>query len=119
MEDMIAAGQFRGVIDLAPGGVGEHLYRFMRDAGPNRLETAGRLGILRLYQCGVNHITPSRSMTKQEYRQRKKYNLDAFRTWIRMVPKELSEVSRVFAEKTKQINWTRKGHRTSQGVVFC
>lgn len=100
MEDMIAAGQFRGVIDLAPGGVGEHLYRFMRDAGPNRLETAGRLGIPQIISmCGVNHITPSRSMTKQEYRERKKYNLDAFRTWIRMVPKELSEVSRVFAEK--------------------
>jgi uncharacterized protein (UPF0261 family) len=100
MEGMIGAGQFRGVIDLAPGGVGEHLYGFMRDAGPDRLESAGRLGVPQaISMCGVNHITPSRSMTKPGYRERKKYNLDAFRTWLRMTPKELREVSRIFAEK--------------------
>jgi len=100
MEGMIGAGQFRGVVDLAPGGVSEHLYGFMRDAGPDRLESAGRLGVPQIISmCGVNHITPSRSMTKPEYRERKKYNLDAFRTWLRMTPKELREVSRIFAEK--------------------
>lgn len=100
MEGMIEVGQFRGVIDLAPGGVGEHFYGFMRDAGPARLETAGRLGIPQVISmCGVNHITPSRSMTKSEYRERRKYNLDSFRTWIRMSPKELREVSMIFAEK--------------------
>jgi uncharacterized protein (UPF0261 family) len=100
MEDMVGAGQFRGVVDLAPGGVGEHLYRFMRDAGPNRLETAGRLGMPQVISmCGVNHITPSRSMVKPKHRKRRKYDLDAFRTWIRMTPKELREVSKVFAGK--------------------
>jgi uncharacterized protein (UPF0261 family) len=100
MEGMIGAGQFRGVVDLAPGGVGEHLYRFMRDAGPNRLETAGRLGMPQVISmCGVNHITPSRSMAKAKHRKRRKYDLDAFRTWIRMTPKELREVSGVFAGK--------------------
>jgi uncharacterized protein (UPF0261 family) len=100
MEDMVGAGQFRGVVDLAPGGVGEHLYRFMRDAGPNRLETAGRLGMPQVISmCGVNHITPSRSMVKAKHRKRRKYDLDGFRTWIRMTPKELREVSEVFAGK--------------------
>jgi len=100
MEDMVGAGQFRGVVDLAPGGVGEHLYRFMRDAGPNRLETAGRLSIPQVISmCGVNHITPSRSMVKPKHRKRRKYDLDGFRTWIRMTPKELREVSKVFAGK--------------------
>jgi uncharacterized protein (UPF0261 family) len=100
MEGMIEAGHFLGVIDLAPGGVGEHFYGFMRDAGPDRLESAGRLGIPQVISvCGVNHITPSRSMTKSEYRERRKYNLDSFRTWIRMSPKELREVSMIFAEK--------------------
>lgn len=100
MEGMIGAGQFRGVIDLAPGGVGEHLYRFMRDAGPNRLETAGRLGMPQVISlCGANHITPSRSMMKPKHRKRRKYDLDAFRTWIRMTPKELREVSSIFAGK--------------------
>ena len=100
MEDMVGAGQFRGVVDLAPGGVGEHLYRFMRDAGPNRLETAGRLGMPQVISmCGVNHITPSRSIAKAKHRKRRKYDLDAFRTWIRMTPKELREVSEIFADK--------------------
>jgi len=44
MEEMISQGLFHGVIDLAPGGVGEHLFGFMRDAGPNRMESAGRMG---------------------------------------------------------------------------
>lgn len=100
MEGMLGARQFRGVVDLAPGGVGEHLYRFMRDAGPNRLETAGRMGIPQVISmCGVNHITPSRSMVKPKHRKRRRYDLDAFRTWIRMTPKELREVSKVFADK--------------------
>ncbi|MHC4457798.1 MAG: Tm-1-like ATP-binding domain-containing protein [Planctomycetota bacterium] len=56
MEDMIAAGFFHGVIDLAPGGVGEHLFGFMRDAGPNRLETAGMAGIPQIIStCSVNN----------------------------------------------------------------
>ena len=35
MEEMITRGFFKGVIDLAPGGVGEHLFGYMRDAGPH------------------------------------------------------------------------------------
>ncbi len=100
MEDMIGAGLFRGVIDLAPGGVGEHLYGFMRDAGPDRLETAGKMGIPQIVStCSINHITPSRSNARAEHRGRRKYDLDAFRTWIRMTPKELGEVAEIFAGK--------------------
>ena len=100
MEDMIETGLFRGVVDLAPGGVGEHLYGFMRDAGPGRLETAGQMGVPQIIStCSVNHITPSRLMATPEQRERRKYDLDAFRTWIRITPKELQEVSEVFAAK--------------------
>ena len=45
MEAMISQGFFQGVIDLAPGGVGEHLFGFMRDAGPTRMENAGNAGL--------------------------------------------------------------------------
>lgn len=100
MEQMIAEGFFQGVIDLAPGGVGEHLFGFMRDAGPFRLENAGRLGIpLIVSTCSVNHMTPSKSKYQPEYHQRRKYDLDKFRTWIRMSPEELQEVAQVFAVK--------------------
>jgi len=103
MEDMIADGFFQGVIDLAPGGVGEHHFGFMRDAGPNRLETAGRLGLPQIIStCSVNHMTPARSKYKPEFHERRKFDLDKLRTWIRLAPEELKEVAGVFAEKLNQ-----------------
>jgi len=103
MEAMIAEGFFQGVIDLAPGGVGEHLFGFMRDAGPHRLETAGKLGLPQLIStCSVNHMTPARSRYKPEYHERRKFDLDKLRTWIRLSPEELKAVAGVFAEKLNQ-----------------
>jgi uncharacterized protein (UPF0261 family) len=100
MEDMIANGFFQGVVDLAPGGVGEHLFGFMRDAGPHRLETAGKAGIPQIIStCSVNHMTPAKSKYKPEYHERRKYDLDKFRTWIRLSSNELREVAGVFAAK--------------------
>ena len=103
MEDMIANGFFQGVVDLAPGGVGEHLYGFMRDAGPHRLETAGKAGIPQIIStCSVNHMTPAKSKYKPEYHGRRKYDLDKFRTWIRLSSAELKEVAGAFADKLNQ-----------------
>ncbi len=100
MEDMIAEGFFQGVIDLAPGGVGEHHFGFMRDAGPHRLETAGKSGIPQVIStCSVNHMTPARSKYKPEFHKRRKFDLDRWRTWIRLSPEELKEVAGIFAEK--------------------
>jgi uncharacterized protein (UPF0261 family) len=100
MEEMISLGLFGGVVDLAPGGVGEHLFGFMRDAGPHRLESAGKLGIPQVISvCSVNHMTPAKSRYKPEFHQRRKYDLDKFRTWLRMSPHEMAEVAGVFAEK--------------------
>jgi uncharacterized protein (UPF0261 family) len=100
MEDMISAGFFQGVVDLAPGGVGENLFGFMRDAGPNRLESAGKIGIPQIVStCSVNHMTPARSKYKPEYHERRKYDLDKFRTWLRVSPDELKQIAQVFVEK--------------------
>jgi uncharacterized protein (UPF0261 family) len=100
MEAMISEGLFKGVIDLAPGGVGEHLYGFMRDAGPNRLESAGRMGVPQIIStCGVNHITPRKSKYTREHDLRRRHDIDGLRTWLRMSPRELKEVAAVFAEK--------------------
>jgi uncharacterized protein (UPF0261 family) len=100
MENMIAQGFFQGVIDLAPGGVGEHYFGFMRDGGPNRLESAAKNGIPQIVStCSVNHMTPSRSKYKPEFYERRKYDLDKFRTWLRMTPEELKQVATEFARK--------------------
>lgn len=105
MEEMISQGFFQGVIDLTPGGVGEHLFGFMRDAGPHRLEAAGEMGIPQVVStCSVNHMTPAKSKYKPEYHERRKYNLDRFRTWLRLSPDELRQVAEVFAEKLNRSN---------------
>jgi len=100
MEEMISLGMFQGVIDLAPGGVGENLFGFMRDAGPNRLESAGKMGIPQIIStCSVNHITPAKSKYTEDHKQRRKYDLDKLRSWLRISPDELKEVANTFAEK--------------------
>jgi len=100
MEEMITQGLFQGVIDLAPGGVGEHVFGFMRDAGPNRMESAGRAGIPQIIStCSVNHMTPAKSRYKPDYHERRKYDLDKYRTWIRLSPNELRQVAAAFREK--------------------
>jgi len=100
MEAMIREGLFQAVVDLAPGGVGEHLFGFMRDAGPDRLESAGGSGIPQILStCSVNHMTPSKRKYKPDYAQRRKYDLDKHRTWIRLSPEELVEVAGEFARK--------------------
>ena len=100
METMIAEGLFHGVIDLAPGGVGEHLFGYMRDAGPNRMESAGLAGIPQVISsCSVNHMTPSKSKYKPDFNQRRKYDLDKYRAWLRLNPDELKAVAETFAAK--------------------
>ena len=100
MELMIEQGFFDGVIDLAPGGVIEHLVGGMKDAGPNRMEAAGKAGIPQIISTGgVNYITPPKSKYTEDHKTRKKYDLDKFRTWIKASPDELKKAAGVFAEK--------------------
>ncbi|MCB2229030.1 MAG: Tm-1-like ATP-binding domain-containing protein [Desulfarculaceae bacterium] len=103
MEDMIAQGYFAGVVDLAPGGVGEHLLGGMRSAGPHRLEAAGKRGIPQVIApSGVNLMSPRKSRYKPDYHQRRKYDLDKLRTFLRLDPEELREVAQAFADKLNQ-----------------
>ncbi len=100
MELMVSQGLFDAVIDLAPGGVMEHLVGGMRDAGPSRMEAAGKAGIPQVIStCGVNHITPPKSKYTEDHKTRRKYDIDRFRTWLRASPDELRSAARAFAEK--------------------
>jgi len=100
MEEMIPEGFFQGVIDLAPGGVGEHYFGFMRDAGPHRMESAGKAGLPQIIStCSVNHMTPAKSKYKPDYHRRRKYDLDKFRSWLRLSGDELKSVAGIFTEK--------------------
>jgi len=100
MEDMIAMRFFDAVVDLAPGGVGEEILGGMRAAGPERLTNAGRLGIPQVVAPGgVNTMSPRKSRYKPEYHERRKFELDELRTFLRLSDSEMEQVAKVFAEK--------------------
>jgi len=93
---------FGAVIDLAPAGVGEQLFDFGMQSGPTRLEAAGKAGIPQVISmCKVNTGSPtSRNYRKHpEYYERKKFEYDAARTFIRLSEDELIQVADTMAEK--------------------
>jgi uncharacterized protein (UPF0261 family) len=64
------------------------------------MESAGRAGIPQIIStCSVNHMTPSMSRYKAEYHERRKYDLDKYRSWLRLSPDELKTVADAFVEK--------------------
>jgi uncharacterized protein (UPF0261 family) len=101
MEEMIERQNiFGAVIDLAPGGVGEEVLGFNRTAGPTRLEAAGKRGIPQMIApCGVNLGSPSKRDYKPEYKERKKFDYDAARTFLRLSKEEMIRVADAIAEK--------------------
>jgi len=104
MEEMIEQLDiFGAVVDLAPGGVGEELLGFGRAAGPTRVEAAGRKGIPQIVSvCGVNFGSPRKAAYLPEYENRKKYNYDALRTFVRLSSSELVKVAQLMARKINQ-----------------
>jgi uncharacterized protein (UPF0261 family) len=57
MEEMIEQGLIQGVFDLSTNEVVDHLYQGWGDAGPTRLEGAGRKGLPQLIAPGnIDHI---------------------------------------------------------------
>lgn len=100
MEVMIASGFFDGVVDLAPGGVGEEVLGGMRAAGPERLTSAGKMGIPQVVAPGgVNLTSPRKSRYKPEHHERRKFDLDELRTFLRVSDEEMAKIAQVFSEK--------------------
>ena len=103
MEQMISEGFFDGVVELAPGGVGEEYLGGMRAAGANRLTSAAKMGIPQVITPGgVNLTSPRKSHYKPEHHERRKFELDELRTFLRVSDEEIVGVARVFAEKLNQ-----------------
>jgi len=103
MEDMIAMRFFDAVVDLTPGGVGEEILGGMRAAGARRLTAAGELGIPQVVAPGgVNLTSPRKSRYTPDHHQRRKFELDELRTFLRVSDDEMERIATVFAEKLNQ-----------------
>jgi uncharacterized protein (UPF0261 family) len=103
MEQMIAQRFFDAVVEIAPGGVGEQILGGMRAAGEDRMTAAGKLGIPQVVAPGgLNLTSPRKSRYKPEHHERRKFDLDEFRTFLRVSDEEMEQIARVFAEKLNQ-----------------
>ncbi len=109
MEKLIDQGLFDGVVDVVPAGVSEHLLSGNRDAGPHRLEAAGRKGIPQVITpCGFDMLscgplgrrdTDDILWTKRGLAERKIFIPDEFRVQARSSADELRAIAAVVAEK--------------------
>jgi uncharacterized protein (UPF0261 family) len=109
MEQLIDQGLFEGVVDVVPAGVAEHLLNGNRDAGPHRLESAGRKGIPQvLTPCGFDMLscgplsrkdTNDPLWTERHLHERKLFIPDQFRVQARSTADELRSIAGAVAEK--------------------
>jgi uncharacterized protein (UPF0261 family) len=112
MEELIEDGLFQGVMDIVPAGVGEELLGGNRAAGPNRLETAGKMGIPQLITpCGFDMLScgPLERGDRGDplwiskgIKKRKLFIPDAFRVQARTNAQELRKIGREVVRKLNQ-----------------
>ncbi len=101
MEDMIARGFFCGVVDLSTNELTDHLFGTYHDAGPNRLEAAGKLGIPQVVVPGCVDffaVGPLPAIP-EKWRTRKKYYHNPSITLLRPLPEEMRRIAEMFVDK--------------------
>ncbi len=101
MEEMIEQGLIQVVFDLSPNEIVDHLYQGWGDAGPTRMEEAGRKGIPQLIAPGnIDHIIyPSPDRILERFRHQYVHVHGTGIYVLRTKKKEMIEVAEVMAEK--------------------
>jgi uncharacterized protein (UPF0261 family) len=101
MEDMISRGFFHGVVDLCPNELTDHQTGGFHDAGPGRLETAGRMGIPQVVSTGCMDFFAQggKETIPEKWRGRKMYYHNPAFTLIRPSHAEMRAIGVSMAEK--------------------
>lgn len=101
MEEMVAQGLIQVVFDLSPNEVVNNLYRGWGDAGPTRMEVAGRKGIPQLIAPGnIDHIIyPSPDKIPERLKHQYIHVHGPGINVLRTKKNEMIEVAKVMAEK--------------------
>jgi uncharacterized protein (UPF0261 family) len=101
MEEMIDQGLIQGVFDLSTNEVVDHLYQGWSDAGPMRLEVAGRKGVPQLIAPGnIDHIiygSPDKILERFKHRYIHVHGTGIY--VLRTKRNEMIEVAKAMAEK--------------------
>ena len=104
MEMLIAAGLVDGVLDVTPTELGDELVGGIWASGPERLETAGRLGIPQVVSLGALDVIAISSTglpdpLPEKFRDRPIYIHDELMVATRATPSECRELAAVVARK--------------------
>ena len=104
LEEFVATGAAVAVLDYTTTELAGREIGGLMDAGPDRMETAGRLGIPQVLVPGcLDFITCGlQSVAEAEFPGRKMFMHNPELTLIRLTPDEMSEMGRIFAEKANR-----------------
>lgn len=101
MEQLIGEGQIAGVLDFTPHEIADEMFGgYCKGIGPDRLETAGRMGIPLIFSPGGldNAVFSPFYPMPEELAGRKMHTHD-IRFCVRMGPAEMDQFAKIVAEK--------------------
>lgn len=101
MEDLIYDGFITGVLDITTTEWCDELVGGVMNAGPHRLEAAGKMGIPQVVSLGALDMVnfgPMESVP-EKFRHRRLYKHNPTVTLMRTEPEECAELGRIIAEK--------------------
>ena len=100
MEELAEAGQFVGVIDYTTNEVYDPLVGGIHDAGPDRLERIGHLGLPQIIVPGCIDFSVFHSgAIPDNLKGRPVYDHNPEYTLVRTSPEEMIELGRIFSRK--------------------
>jgi len=106
MEELLAQGAIEGVLDFTTHEIADEMFGgYCRGIGPNRLETAGRMGIPQVVvPGGLDNAVFSPFYPMPDRLRGRKIHPHDIRFCVRMGPEEMIEFAKIIGEKLKKSN---------------
>jgi uncharacterized protein (UPF0261 family) len=104
MEKLMSMGRIQGVMDMTLAEIGAHLVGGLHDAGPHRLEMAGRLGLPMVIVPGAADtiVLPPRDQVPEKFKNRRLNVHNPTMTTMRTTTEENVEIAGFIANKLNQ-----------------
>lgn len=100
MEELVAQGQFAGVLDYTTNEIYDPMVGGIHDGGPNRLTVAGRMGVPQLLVPGcIDFSVWAPSSIPAHMRDRPMYQHNPEYILVRATHEEKAALGRLFAER--------------------
>jgi len=106
MEDLLAQGLIEGVLDFTTHEIADEMFGgYCRGIGPNRLETAGRMGIPQVVvPGGLDNAVFSPFYPMPDRLKGRKIHPHDIRFCVRLGSEEMIEFAKIIGEKVKKPN---------------